>query len=69
MSWDVRGFLGLAGLLLGIPCQPLRAALSALGKPRPSLLLYLDLPILDKTGTLRGIIEYILTFIIIFLVG
>ena len=35
-------FLGLAGLLRGIPCQPLGAALSALGKPRPSLLLYLD---------------------------
>ena len=39
-----RVFLGLAGLLLGIS---LRAALPVLGKPRPSLLLYLDLTILN----------------------
>ena len=36
-------FLGLAGLLLGISLgKSLRAALPAFGKPRPSLLFYLD---------------------------
>ena len=44
-----RVFLRLAGLLLGIShCfdlgKSLGAALPALGKPRPSLLFYLDLP-------------------------